>query len=112
MAVFTTNFTIHTGTDFSQTFVFEGINSNSRLNLAGHNLCAKMRRAEGSTSSTSFTVEITNPAAARVSLTMSKTTTADLKPGKYLYDLLLEYPDGTIERILEGTVHVKKTITR
>jgi hypothetical protein len=112
MVVFTTNFTIYTGIDFQQTFVFEGINSNSRLNLTDHNLCAKMRKAEDSSTSTSFVVTVTDPGNARVALSMSNSTTAGLKPGKYLYDILLEYPDGTIERIVEGTVHVKRAVTR
>ena len=111
-SVYTVNLTIHTGIDFSQTFVFEGINSNARLNLSGHQICAKMRKAEESSTHTSFITDITDIANARVNLSMSKTTTAALKPGKYLYDILLKYPDGSIERVVEGQVNVKRTVTR
>ena len=36
MAVFSTNLTIHTGTDFEQTFLLEDGLSNSALNLTGY----------------------------------------------------------------------------
>lgn len=111
-SVYTVNLTIHTGIDFSQTFVFEGINSNARLNLAGYQVCAKMRKAEESSTYTSFTTDITDIANARVNLSMTKTTTATLKPGKYLYDILLKDPSNNIERVVEGLVDVKRTVTR
>ena len=110
--VYTVNLTIHTGTDFSQTFVFEGLDSNARLNLSGYQVCAKMRRAEESSTYTSFTADITDIANARVNLGMSNAVTATLKPGKYLYDILLQDPSGNIERVVEGLVDVKRTVTR
>ena len=111
-SVYTVNLTIHTGIDFNQTFVFEGINTNARLNLSGYQLCAKMRKAEESSTYTSFTVDITNVANARVNLGMTSAVTATLKPGKYLYDILLQDPSGNIERVVEGLVDVKRTVTR
>jgi hypothetical protein len=111
-AVYTVNLTIHTGTDFSQVFVFEGMDSNARLNLSGYQVCAKMRKAEESSTYTSFTTTITDIANARVSLAMSNAVTSTLKPGKYLYDILLQDPSGNIERVVEGLVDVKRTVTR
>ena len=111
-SVYTVNLTIHTGTDFSQTFVFEGIDSNARLNLSGYQVCAKMRKAEESLTYTSFTTDITDIANARVNLGMTNSVTSTLKPGKYLYDILLQDPSGNIERVVEGLVDVKRTVTR
>jgi hypothetical protein len=110
--VYTVNLTIYTGIDFSQTFVFEGLSTNSRLNLSGYQICAKMRRAEESSTYTSFTTDITDIANARVNLGMTNAVTSTLKPGKYLYDILLQDPSGDIERVVEGQVNVKRTITR
>jgi len=110
--VYTVNLTIYTGIDFNQIFVFEGLSTNSRLNLSGYQLCAKMRKAEESSTYTSFTVNVTNFASARVNLGMTSAVTATLKPGKYLYDILLQDPSGDIERVVEGQVNVKRTITR
>ena len=111
-SVYTVNLIIHTGIDFNQTFVFEGVDSNARLNLTGYQICAKMRKAEESSTYTSFNVTITDPTNARVNLGMANAVTATLKPGKYLYDILLQDPSGNIERVVEGLVDVKRTVTR
>ena len=109
---FAVNLTIHTGTDFSQVFVFEGLDSNARLNLTGYQICAKMRKAEDSSTYVSFDIDIWDYVNARVNLIMDSATTATLKPGKYLYDILLQDPSGNIERVVEGLVDVKRTVTR
>ena len=44
MAVFSNNLTIHTGTDFEQTFVLEDGNTNSALDLTGYRGCAKIKK--------------------------------------------------------------------
>ena len=44
MAVFSNNLTIHTGTDFEQTFMLEDGNSNSALDLTGYTGCAKIKK--------------------------------------------------------------------
>ena len=110
--VYTVNLTIYTGIDFNQTFVFEDLNANSRIKLSGYQICAKMRRAEESSTYTSFTVDIIDVVNARINLKMDSATTATLKPGKYLYDILFQDPSGNIERVVEGLVDVKRTITR
>ena len=43
---------------------------------------------------------------------MGSTDTAELKAGKYFYDVVLQDPEGLKERVVEGTVTVKKSITR
>jgi len=110
--VYIVNLTIYTGTDFSQSFALEREATNSRLNLTGYNVCAKMRKAEESTTSIPFIASITNIAQGRVTVAMGATVTSALKPGKYLYDLLLQDSTGYVERVVEGSVNVKKTVTR
>ena len=111
-SVHTVNLAIYTGVDFTQNFVFEGISTNSRINLLGYQFCAKMRKAEESKSYKSFNVTITDEVNARIDISMSNTETATLKPGKYLYDILMKDPSGNIERVVEGLVDVKRTVTR
>jgi len=114
MAVtYTSNLVIYTGTDFSQTFVLEDTQSNSVMNLTGYSGCAQMKRYESSLKTADFTVEFSNDrTTGRVTISMNSTTTNGLKAGKYFYDLLLNSPTGTTTRAVEGTVLVKKSITR
>tara|TARA_Y100001970_G_C14161709_1_gene818930 strand:+ start:476 stop:817 length:342 start_codon:yes stop_codon:yes gene_type:complete len=112
MAVFTTNLVIHTGTDFEQTFVFEDENTNSALNLNGYSGCAKIKKYPSSTVSANFLISITGPEQGRARLSIGSTITGELKPGKYFYDMILKDPTGKLDRVVEGEVLIKKSVTR
>jgi len=114
MAVtYVSNLVIYTGTDFEQTFVLEDAQSNSVMNLTSYNGCAQMKRYESSLKTADFTVSFANDRrTGRVTISMDATTTSALKAGKYFYDLLLNSPTGTTTRAVEGTVLVKKSVTR
>ena len=88
MAVFSTNLTIHTGTDFEQTFVLESSNSNSALNLTGYTGACRMRRYHSSSLAGSFSVNFPNPVTGKVKIEMTSNLTNNIKAGKYIYDLL------------------------
>ena len=114
MAVtYTSNLVIYTGTDFDQTFVLEDVQSNSVKDLTGFTACAQMKRYESSLKTAEFTIAFANDRkTGRVSISLLASDTTSLKPGKYFYDLLLNSPTGTTTRAVEGTVLVKKAVTR
>ena len=114
MAVtYVSNLVIYTGTDFEQTFVFEDTQTNSAMDLTNYNGCAQMKRYESSLKTADFTVSFGNdPTTGRVTISMLSTVTSGLKAGKYFYDVLLNSPTGTVTRAVEGTVLVKKAVTR
>ena len=58
MTVFSNNLTIHTGTDFEQTFVLEDGNTNSALNLTGYSGCAKIKKYQSSITAASFSLRL------------------------------------------------------
>jgi hypothetical protein len=110
---YTANLVIYTGTDFDQTFVLEDSQSNSVMNLTGYSGCAQLKRYESSSKTADFTVSFANDrTTGRVTLSLSATDSATIKPGKYFYDLLLNSPTGTTTRVIEGTALVKKSVTR
>ena len=114
MAVtYTANLLIYTGTDFTQSFVLEDSQSNSLKDLTGYNGCAQMKRYESSLKTGDFTVTFANDrTSGKVTVSMGASDTAALKAGKYFYDLLLNSPTGTTSRAVEGTVLVKRSVTR
>jgi len=113
MAVYTTNLVIHTGTDFTQTFLLEDEQTNSALNLTGYNGCAQLKRYESSSKTADFVITFANErTTGRVTVSLGSTVSAMIKPGKYFYDLLLNSPTGTTSRVVEGTALVKKAVTR
>ena len=112
-AVFVTNTVIYTHTDFAQTFLIEDGVSNSAMDLTGYSVCAQLRRYESSVKTADFAANISNiPTTGRLSIEMTSALTATLKPGKYFYDVLIKDSAGKITRVVEGTVLVKKSITR
>ena len=81
--------------------------------MTGYNACAQMKRYESSKKTADFTIAFaTDRKQGRITISLTSTETADLKAGKYFYDLLLNSATGTTERVVEGTVHVKKSVTR
>ena len=107
------NLVIYTGTDFDQTFVLEDAQSNSVKDLTGFNGCAQMKRYESSLKTADFTISFANDrSTGRVTLSLLAADTANLKPGKYFYDLILNSPAGSTTRAVEGTILVKKSVTR
>ena len=108
--VFIVNLVMHTGTDFAQTYVLEDTASNSEKELNGFSACAQMRRYE--TSSVAAVFSLNFKKGGRIEMSMDRTVTSTLKPGKYFYDLVLKDSSGVKTRVVEGTIHVKKSITR
>ena len=110
---YTANLVIHTGTDFEQTFVLEDDLTDLPLNLTGYYGCAQLKRYESSSKTVDFVVGFeNNRTTGRVIVSIAATVSSTIKPGKYFYDVLLNSPTGTTTRVVEGTVLVKKSVTR
>ena len=110
---FIVNLLMHTGCDFTQTFVFEDNQSNSPLNLTGYTACCKMRRYETSTETGTFTIDFgSDRRGGRLEIQMTRANTALLKAGKYFYDVVLKDPNNEKTRVVEGTIQVKRAVTR
>jgi len=104
---------LYTGTDFSQTFVLEDAMSNSLKDLTGHSACSSIRRYATSSIAASFTVDFASDrTSGKLEITMANTVTSNIKPGKYFYDIVLEDASGIKTRVIEGTVLVKRAVTR
>ena len=111
--VFVNDIVLHTGTDFSVTFVLEDSATNSLKDLSSYDGCAQIRKYETSNKTKDFSVDFAaDRTTGRVIVSMGSTDTSELKAGKYFYDVVLQDPEGLKERVVEGTVLVKKSITR
>ena len=75
------------------------------MNLA-YTANSSMRKSFYSSTANNFTATITDNAAGEITLTMTASETASLKPGRYVYDLLITDDAGTKSRIVEGIVSV------
>ena len=112
MAVYVSNLTVNTGTTFSQIFTLESADTNSATDLTGFTASAQMRKHPGSSSATNFTTSIINATAGRIRVGLTTSQTSVLKPGRFMYDVLITDSQGEVTRVLEGSVLVREGVTK
>jgi hypothetical protein len=112
-AVYVTNLVINSGADFSQSFNLQTTDSESPLNLTGYQVNAQFRKWSGSSTAVSFATTVTNPPSlGQLFLTLSSQDTESIKPGRYVYDVILTNQVGIKDRVIEGMVLVREGVTR
>ncbi len=112
MAVYVSNLTVNTGTTFSQIFTLESADTNSATDLTGYSASAQMRKHPGSSSATDFSTTITDPTGGKIRVGLTTSQTSSLKPGRFMYDVLITDAAGEVTRVLEGSVLVREGVTK
>ena len=112
MAVYVSNLTVNTGTTFSQIFTLESAATNSATDLTGFTATAQMRKHPGSSSATDFSTQIINATGGRIRVGLTTSQTSSLKPGRFMYDVLITDTSGEVTRVLEGSVLVREGVTK
>lgn len=104
MASRVVNIVIEQGTNFNNTYLVENSN-NSPQNLTGYTGVAKISKHPGSATKTNFSVNIVGSSGI-VSIALTSGATTSLKPGRYVYDVVLSDASNVKTRIVEGTALV------
>ena len=112
MAVYVSNLTVNTGTTFSQVFTLESAATNSATDLTGFTAAAQMRKHPGACSATDFNTTIINATSGQIRVGLTTSQTAVLKPGRFMYDVLITDSSGEVTRVLEGAVIVREGFTK
>ena len=112
MAIYISNLTVHTGTDFTQTFVFEDEASNSALDISNYTGSGQLKRYDTSSKAADLTLDFSQGATGRLTATMTAATTENITAGRYFYDIRLVSDTGTVDKVVEGIVIVKQSVTR
>ena len=87
--------------------------TNVSLNLANYVIRSQMRRSYYSANaSATFECSISNASTGEITMYMSSANTANLKAGRYLFDMEASSPGGVVTRILEGIITVTPEVTR
>ena len=71
-----------------------------------------MRKSYYSTTATDFTATITGIGNGEITISMTAANTANLTPGRMLYDLVITSPEGVKTRVVEGIVNVLAGVTQ
>lgn len=104
--------TIDQGTTFIAALELKN-DDGTAINVASHTFQSQIRKSYYSTSPTAnITITITNSANGVVSLSLLPYQTANIKAGRYLYDLKMITPNNTTSRVIEGIVTVTPQISK
>jgi hypothetical protein len=110
MAAIPVNLVVEQGADFEAVFTVTAAN-NVPVNLSGYTADAKIKRSHTSSSSTNFGVVFLNRLDGKIKLTLGNSFTRMLKPGRYVYDLVITSGAGVKTRVAEGIVTVSPGVT-
>ena len=111
MAVYVNNITINTGEYFSRDFYLDNVDG-TPLNLVGYAASSYIRKHPESLNPTAkFNVGFIDRANGRIRVSLASTTTAEIKPGRYVYDVL--FVDNTNKKsiVIEGNVLATEDIS-
>ena len=84
---------------------------NQYVNLTNYTANSQMRKSYAATTAYDFIVTKTDSANGTLVLSMSAATTANIREGRYVYDLVIQ--DNSVKtRAVEGIVTVLPSVTR
>jgi len=95
------------GTDFRQSLdLFDAMDE--VLGITTYNFFASMKKVYSTTKLLDFTIEKNESS---ITLVLTDQQTAELKPGKYQYDVIMQKTSGELSKIVEGLAIVVDTMT-
>jgi hypothetical protein len=106
-----TELLIEQGATFSTTVNVEDT-AGAAINLFGYSASSQMRKSYYATSNTIITSTITGNANGEITLSMTAANTANLTPGRSVFDLLITSPVGVKTRVIEGVIVISPGVTR
>lgn len=101
------------GTTFNNVINLTDDVTNISINISGYTVSSQMRRSYYSANATANIIcAITSPASGEITMRMDANTTANIKAGRYLFDLKTTDTNGIVNRVLEGIITVSPRVTR
>ena len=82
------------------------------INLFGYSASSQMRKSYYATSNTIITSTITGNANGQITLSMTAANTANLTPGRQVFDLLITSPTQVKTRVVEGVIVISPGVTK
>lgn len=83
------------------------------INVAGYVFTGQIRKSYYSTNPTAnLTLTILDAANGNVKVSMSAATTANIKAGRYLYDIKMVDTSNSVTRLVEGVITITPQVTR
>ena len=83
------------------------------INVAGYVFSGQIRKSYYSANATAnLTLSIVDAANGNVKMSISAANTANIKAGRYLYDIKMTDTSNTVTRLVEGVITITPQVTR
>ena len=102
---------IEQGATFSTTVNVEDT-AGSAVNLTNYIASSQMRKSYYSSTYSTISSVITGNANGEITMTMTAANTANLTPGRYVFDLVITAPTTIKTRVVEGIIVVSPGVTQ
>jgi len=109
-AVYVNNIAIDAGEDWNQDYTLSETGGKV-IDLSGYRAKAQIRKHPDSNTAITFSVSFPNRSSGILSLSIPRWTTSLLKPGRYVYDVMIVKEDNKKEVVIEGSALVRAGIT-
>lgn len=87
--------------------------TNANINISGYIVQSQMRRSYYSANaSANLTCQITDSSTGEVTISLTAQQTANIKAGRYLFDVVVSTVANSTIRLLEGIITVTPRITK
>lgn len=101
------------GATFNNIITLSDDLTNANINISGYIVRSQMRRSYYSANaSANIICTITNAENGEITMSLDANTTANIKSGRYLFDLETVDTIGTTNRVIEGIITVTPQVTR
>lgn len=101
------NITIEQGTDVE---IDVNIANEDDFDLSGYSCRSQMRKHHLSATAVTFGCAIAD--SNTIVLSLTNQASANIEPGRYVYDVEIVSPVGTVTRVVEGIVYVTPEVTK
>ena len=104
---------IDQGTTFNNIINITDDVTNAAVNVSGYSFESQIRRSYYSANITANIIcTITNASNGEVTMSISASNTANIKPGRYVFDVKSTDDLNAVSRILEGIITINPSVTK
>ncbi len=103
--------TIDQGATFRYQVELKDTSDESEFDLTGYTATAHMKRSHRAASITATFTCIIDPPRGVITISLTDEVTATIKPGRYVFDIVMESPLGAVNRVTEGIVDITPAVT-
>ena len=109
-AVYVNNIAIDAGEDFNQDYTLYETGGKV-IDLSGYRAKAQIRKHPDSKTAIDFSISFPNRTNGILNLSIARWTSSLLKPGRYVYDVMIVKEDNKKEIVIEGSALIRAGIT-